>query len=157
VPESKYSDTQHFQSLRIKSAHMRPMRRVQLHLVTLLALSFTAAGLLWMNVPGSPGVWYVKDYEISGDAYEPVVTRADTFGWPKPFLIPELSFKQLDPFSNANGTVTVPFTIQLPGEKLLHGSALVLDVLVALGLLLLIGGYSEWLLRSRANVGEASE
>ncbi|HYG76375.1 MAG TPA: hypothetical protein VEK08_15325 [Planctomycetota bacterium] len=55
-------------------------RWLQLHLSTLLALVFIAAGLLWLNC--SATMECVVGYELVNDRYEPVTRAVPVIGWP---------------------------------------------------------------------------
>jgi len=128
---------------------MGPMRLVQLHLVTLLAMSFTAAGLLWLNVRCSPGYPYIADYDISGDIYDPIIKRWPSVGWPYSFVYFEgqITFIAIDP-----RLPSLP--IQSPGSgndgPRIRVGQLLKDLAIALGIVLSVAVFCEWTLRRRA-------
>lgn len=127
---------------------MGPIRRVQLHLVTLLALSFTASGLLWLNVRCSPGYPYIADYDISGDRYDPILKYSPSLGWPKAFLRPDVQTFFFDIGNNVSLAWGIP-----TGPNMQHHvmpALLAIDLAVSLVILGFVGFLSEWTLRRRS-------
>lgn len=131
---------------------MRP--RFQLHLLTLLALSFSAAALLWLNIRHSPGFTYVADYKMVNEEIEPVLRQYSSVGWPRSFLMRNSSLlfieshNTIPPGRNVAIVVPMKLPIQLPQNYCaVQYRSLALDFAIALAILFAITLLSELAIR----------
>lgn len=131
---------------------MRP--RFQLHLLTLLVLSFSAAGLLWLNIRHSPGFTYIADYKMEGDLFDAVLKQYPSVGWPRAFLIRSSSIVYIDshntipPGRNVALVTPIQLPIQLPQNySSVKFRSLALDLAIALAILFVIALLTELAIR----------
>lgn len=130
---------------------MNSRRWFQLHLSTLLVLSFTAAGLLWLNARCSPGMPHIADYEISGEIYKPILRSAPSVGWPRAFVVPD---HQIVFIEHPPTGVSLPIFIMPSGPPSnrinIRYKPLLIDVAAALLILLSVMVLSESMVRRQA-------
>jgi len=125
------------------------MGRVQLHLVTLVALSFSAAGLLWLNVRCSPGMAYISSYDVAGGNFVPIWRDAPSVGWPRAFVIPDYQAF----FIEHSPGMMIPYFVPAgpsSGRHNVRYVPLLMDVAAGLGILLSVAVLCEWVVRRRS-------
>jgi hypothetical protein len=131
----------------------------QLRLLTLLAISLCAAGILGLNLISSPGYPYIADWELHGDVLRsaPIIKHYPSIGWPLAFIYhnPQVTFIGGDG-SGSGLSLPIFHPESLNDGPMINRKNLAIDLGIALFVLLSVGTVCEWALRRQRSCSSAA-